>query len=62
MVRHTDPSLLSVRTAIILLLAVLAAAVAAGLTWLSRHDAAEAALVGLGTLAAGAKFFDWLIA
>jgi len=33
----------------------------AGLTWLSRRNAAEAALAGLAALGAGIKFFDWLI-
>jgi hypothetical protein len=56
------PALLPLRTALVLLFAVLAAVTAAGLTWFFRHNAAEAALAGLGALAAGAKFFDWLIA
>ena len=58
----TPPPLLTLRAAIVLLLAALAAAAAAGLTWLARRNVAEAALAGLGAFAAGAKFFDWLIA
>jgi hypothetical protein len=53
--------LLSLRTAFVLLLAVLAAGIAALLTWVTRRSAAEAALAGLTVLAAGIKFFDWLI-
>ena len=65
MTRRRDtppPALLTLRSAIVLLLAILAATTAAGLTWLSRRNAAEAAIAGLGAFAAGAKFFDWLIA
>src|SRR5579862_2676614 len=63
MSRPTKSSgLLSLRTALVLLLAVLAAATLCGLTWYSRHNAAAAAVVGLTALAGGAKFFDWLIA
>ena len=58
----TPPPLLTLRAAIVLLLAVLAAVAAAGLTWLSRHNVAEAALAGLAAFATGAKFFDWLVA
>jgi hypothetical protein len=53
--------LLTIRTTIVLLLAILAAATAAVLTWLTRHEAAEAVLAGLGVLAGGIRFFDWLI-
>jgi hypothetical protein len=56
-----DP-LLTIRTAFVLLLALLAASVAAGLMCFSRRDAAEAALAGLTVLGGGIKFFDWLIA
>lgn len=63
MTRPDKPTaLLTLRAAIVLLLSVLAAAAAAGLTWFYKRDAAEAALAGLGAFAAGAKFFDWLIA
>lgn len=55
-------ALLTLRAALVLLLSVLAAVTAAGLTWFYQHNAAEAALAGLAALAAGAKFFDWLIA
>jgi hypothetical protein len=55
-------ALLTLRAALILFFSVLAAAAAAGLTWLYQRNAAEAALAGLGAFAAAAKFFDWLIA
>jgi hypothetical protein len=45
----------------VLLLAVLAASVAGGLTWSAHHSPAEAALAGLAVLAGAIKFFDWLI-
>jgi hypothetical protein len=63
MSRRPIPSsgLLTLRAAFVLLLALLAAAVAGGLTWLYRRNAAEAALAGLAALGAGIKFFDWLI-
>lgn len=53
--------LLTIRATVVLLLAILAAATAAALTWLTRHDAGEAVLAGLGVLAGGIRFFDWLI-
>jgi hypothetical protein len=53
---------MTLRTAFILLLALLAASAAAGLTWFSRRNAAEATLAGLAVLGGGIKFFDWLIA
>jgi hypothetical protein len=53
--------LLNLRTAFVLLLALLAASTAAGLTWSSRRNLAEAALAGLAGLGAGIRFFDWLI-
>jgi hypothetical protein len=56
-----SPGLLSLRTAFVLLLALLAASAAAGLTWFSRRNVAEAALAGLVGLGGGIKFFDWLI-
>jgi hypothetical protein len=63
MTRPDKPAaLLTLRTTLVLLLSVLAAVTAAGLTWLCKRDAAEAILAGLGALAAGAKFFDLLIA
>jgi hypothetical protein len=63
MTRSDKPTaLLTLRAALVLLLSVLAAATAAGLTWFYKRNVAEAALAGLGALAAGAKFFDWLIA
>jgi hypothetical protein len=54
--------LLTLRTAFVLLLALLAAGAAAELTWLSRRNAAEATLAGLAVLVGGIRFFDWLIA
>jgi hypothetical protein len=63
MTRPDKPTaLLTLRAALVLLLSVLAAAAAAGLTWSYKRDTAEAALAGLGAFAVGAKFFDWLIA
>ncbi len=56
-----ESPLLSVRTALILLLAVLAGMAAGVLTTLARHSPYEAVLVGLATMAAGIKFFHWLI-
>ncbi|KOV84013.1 hypothetical protein ADL03_18540 [Nocardia sp. NRRL S-836] len=53
--------LLPVRTALVLLLAVLAGGVAGLLTVFARHSPYEAALVGLATTAAAIKFFHWLI-
>ncbi len=53
--------LLTLRTAFVLLLALLAAGAAAMLTWFSRRNAAEAALAGLAILGGGIRFFDWLI-
>jgi hypothetical protein len=57
----SSSGLLSLRTAVVLLLALLAASAAAGLTWSSRRNLAEAALAGLAVLAGGIRFFDWLI-
>lgn len=57
---NTAP-LLSVRTALIILLAVLAGVAAGVLTGLARHSPYEAVLVGLATAAAATKFFHWLI-
>ncbi len=60
--RSRPPSgLLNIRTALILLLAGLTGSIVMVLTWLSRRNAAEAALAGLTALGAGIKFFDWLI-
>ena len=63
MPRHpASPSgLLTIRAAFILLLAVLAAGITAGLTWAARRSAAEAALAGFAVLAGSIRFFDWLI-
>ena len=63
MSQRSAPSsgLLTLRTAFVLLLALLAASAATGLTWLSRHNVAEAALAGLAVLGGGIRFFDWLI-
>jgi hypothetical protein len=61
--QHPDPprGLLTIRATFVLLLAVLAASVAAGLTWAARRNAAEAALAGFAVLGGGIRFFDWLI-
>jgi len=56
-----SPGLLTIRAAFVLLLAVLAASVTAGLAWAARRNAAEAVLAGLAVLGGGIKFFDWLI-
>lgn len=55
------PSLLSQRTAFVLLLALLAACAVAVLTWLRWKNTPEAILAGLGVLGGGLRFFDWLI-
>ncbi|WP_020421179.1 hypothetical protein [Amycolatopsis sp. ATCC 39116] len=54
-------ALLTVRTALVFLLSVLAGTGAAVLTCLAGHRGAEAVLIGLGVLAAAIKFFHWLI-
>jgi hypothetical protein len=59
--KNTRNGLLSVRTALVLLLALLAAGGAGALTLLARHSLAEATLAGLAALAAGMRFFHWLI-
>jgi hypothetical protein len=56
-----DP-LLPLRTVMIFLLALIAAGVVAGLILLAGRSGAESALAGLGALAAGVKFFHWMIA
>lgn len=53
--------LLSIRTALVLLLAVLSGVVAAVLTLLAGHSGFECTLVGLAVGAGAVKFFDWLI-
>jgi hypothetical protein len=58
---HTSQPLLTLRTALILLLAVLAGLSAGALgLWAGRHIA-EAVLLGLGVAAGAAAFFNWLI-
>ncbi len=57
----SSSGLLTLRTAFVLFLTLLAAGTAAGLTWLSGRSTPEAALAGLAALGAGVKFFDWLI-
>jgi hypothetical protein len=51
-------AILSVRTALILLLAVISATVAGLLTWLSKKDGPEAALAAFVTLAGATTFFN----
>jgi hypothetical protein len=55
-----DP-LLSARTALVLLIAVLVGIGAGVLTVLGGHHGFEAILVGIGALGAATKFFHWLI-
>lgn len=54
-------ALLSVRTVVILLLALLPTAAATTLIALTTHSAAELAMAGMPVLAGGIRFFDWLI-
>ena len=54
-------ALLPIRTAVILVLAVLTGTAVAGLLLLDGQSLAAAVLAGLGALAAGIKFFHWLI-
>lgn len=54
--------LLSIRVALVVLLALLAGLAAAGLTILARRPVADAVLFGIAGFAAGLKFFHWLIA
>ncbi len=58
--RDQDP-LLTVRTALIFLFAILTAVGAGVLTCLAGGPPAAAALVAAGALASGVKFFHWLI-
>ncbi len=46
------------RTALIMLLALVAAAVVGGLAWLARHNVAEAVLAATFALAGAVTFFD----
>lgn len=67
MVRRGTPArerqaLLSMRAALVLLMAALTGVAAAGLTLLANRHPAEAALTGLAAAGVGAKFFHWLIA
>jgi hypothetical protein len=55
---QNQPALLSIRTAVILLLAMATAAVIGTLTWLARRNVAEAGLAGLATFAGAVGFFD----
>ncbi|MGH3930093.1 MAG: hypothetical protein ACRDTF_08970 [Pseudonocardiaceae bacterium] len=62
--RREDPQapLLSIRTTLVLLLALLSGAGVVALTVLANRHPAEAALAGLAATAAGVKFFHDLIA
>ena len=53
--------LLPLRTAIVFLLAFVAAGVVVALIVLAGHSVAEGMLAGLGALAASIKFFHWMI-
>jgi hypothetical protein len=59
--QRPNTPLLTVRNALVRLLAVLTAVGAGTLTALARHSGFEAALVGLGAVPVATKFFDWLI-
>ncbi|MEU0491702.1 hypothetical protein ACOQFV_15970 [Nocardiopsis changdeensis] len=52
---------ISLRVAVIATLGVLSGAVAGSLTWLAHGNVANAALVGLGTVAAAYVFFQRII-
>jgi hypothetical protein len=58
---HDRDPLLSLRTAVLLLLSLLAGAGAGVLTVLAGGHVAYGVLIGAGTTAAAIKFFDWLI-
>lgn len=58
----SESPLLQQRSALILLLAALSGAGAGALVLLAGHGYAEAALLGMGVLAAATRFFHWLIA
>lgn len=53
--------LLSIRSAVILLLAALTAAGVVALLLMEGHSGPQATLAGLGALAGAVKFFHWLI-
>jgi hypothetical protein len=59
--KHRKRRLLSVRTALILALAILTALAAAGLLYLSHRAAPEIALSAAATLAAALVFYDRVI-
>ncbi|WIV60739.1 hypothetical protein [Amycolatopsis nalaikhensis] len=54
-------SLLTIRTALILLCAVLSGAAIGILTGLARHSPYEGVVVGIVTMAGAIRFFHWLI-
>jgi hypothetical protein len=58
---QSNGALLSARTALVLLFAVLAAVAVAGLLVADGHSLAAAVVVGIGALAGATKFFHWLI-
>jgi hypothetical protein len=53
--------LLSLRSALVLALALLAAGLVGGLTWCARRNPAEAALAIVTAFPVAAAFMDWLI-
>jgi hypothetical protein len=53
--------LLTARTALVFLFAVLTGIGAAMLMVFAGRTGSEAVLIGVGAMAAGTKFFDWLI-
>jgi hypothetical protein len=65
MANHEDDEpgtpLLTIRTTLVFLLAVLTGTGAGLLAYFASHAAAEAVLVGGGATAAAIRFFHWLI-
>ncbi|MEU7649864.1 hypothetical protein [Streptomyces huasconensis] len=56
-----DQPLLSLRSALVFLLAVLSGVAAGGLSWLAGEGAARSVLVGLAVASMATPFFDRLI-
>ncbi|MEU2032761.1 hypothetical protein [Nocardia amamiensis] len=62
MAKHEkSDALLSIRSALILLCALIVGVSASVLTTLARHSPYEAILVGVAAVAGATKFFHWLI-
>lgn len=60
--RNERGALLSIRSTLVLLLALIAGALAASLATLADRATPIAVLAGLAAVVGGARFFDWLIA